>query len=142
MASKRCSKCKAEKEIGKFYRNKSRPDGYAHECSDCTRQRLEVWRLANPMKASSYRARDPQQKRKNDLLRMYGLNEKAYLSLLEVQGNACAICQGEFSKTPHVDHCHKTNQVRGLLCQRCNTAIGLLNDDPIVIERAKEYISS
>lgn len=58
------------------------------------------------------------------------------------QGGVCRICA---NKPPNgkrlcVDHDHETGAVRGLLCQKCNTAIGMLNDDPALVERALDYL--
>lgn len=66
--------------------------------------------------------------------------------MLAAQGGACAICQ-----TPpedprgyrmHVDHCHSTGQVRGILCGPCNRGIGNLDDDPERCIAAAEYLRS
>jgi hypothetical protein len=43
-------------------------------------------------------------------------------------------------KALNVDHNHETGQVRGLLCPKCNTAIGYLNDDPDLIQHAVNYL--
>lgn len=54
-------------------------------------------------------------------------DQKKYNELFEKQKGCCAICgkhQSELEKTLHVDHDHKTGKVRGLLCQRCNQALG------------------
>jgi hypothetical protein len=53
---------------------------------------------------------------------------------------SCAICCEPFERTPHVDHCHKTGSFRGLLCTRCNTAIGLLRDSPDLARAAARYL--
>ena len=62
--------------------------------------------------------------------------------MLEQQDGKCAICKSEDSKGKRfsVDHNHKTGEVRGLLCNPCNVAIGLLKDSPEVIDSAKEYL--
>lgn len=83
--------------------------------------------------------------RKSNLKRMYGLSEKDYAALLTVQKGGCAIC---FSAPPvvgrvkhlHVDHDHKTGGVRGLLCSRCNTALGLFEEDENRMLRAIAYL--
>lgn len=48
--------------------------------------------------------------------------------ILEAQGNRCLVCKSEFSREhrPHVDHCHSTGRIRGLLCRMCNGAEGFL----------------
>jgi hypothetical protein len=74
----------------------------------------------------------------------YGLTHEQFMALLESQQNKCRICAKEIyeSKKPMavVDHCHRTNNVRGLLCQKCNTAIGLLGDDPTLLTLALRYL--
>ena len=57
------------------------------------------------------------------------------------QQGCCAICTRPFvGQRPAVDHCHTTNKVRGLLCQKCNTAIGLLEDNITSLENAIKYL--
>ncbi|WP_367669509.1 endonuclease VII domain-containing protein [Streptomyces sp. DT2A-34] len=58
--------------------------------------------------------------------------------MVAVQRGLCVICL----KAPavHVDHCHKTGRVRGVLCFNCNSGLGLLRDDPDVINRAADYL--
>lgn len=62
------------------------------------------------------------------------------------QANKCAICGCEGGSEDNrgdrlaVDHDHETGVVRGLLCHKCNTAIGLLRDDPEVLRRAADYL--
>lgn len=63
-----------------------------------------------------------------------------YRAMVEAQGGLCAICGGSQKHRLAVDHCHTTNVVRGLLCHRCNTAIGLLRDDVELLTRAREYL--
>lgn len=55
------------------------------------------------------------------------------------QDGRCAICNKEM-KQVNVDHCHKTQEVRGLLCTACNTGIGKLKDDISVLESAIKYL--
>lgn len=76
--------------------------------------------------------------RKNTLSREYGLTLEQYARLLESQRNRCAICEkllnllGEFklSSRPNVDHNHKTGEVRGVLCNRCNFLVEIAENEP------------
>ena len=61
------------------------------------------------------------------------------------QGDGCAICGGVNDPPGRrlaIDHDHVTGQVRGLLCYRCNSAIGLFKDDVTVLRRAILYLES
>lgn len=72
----------------------------------------------------------------------YGLTLHDYDLLLHRQGGRCLICHTPATKHRPlvVDHNHESGIVRGLLCGECNTAIGLLGDDPALIRRAAEYL--
>lgn len=76
--------------------------------------------------------------------RLYGLSASGFSTLLEVQGGVCAICGVELkvngAGSQHaacVDHDHSTGRVRGLLCRKCNVALGMLDED---IEKMKNMI--
>lgn len=79
------------------------------------------------------------------LKKKYGLGEAEYNGLLREQGGACAICRSEISGGVgvfHVDHCHATKVVRGLLCMRCNHGLGNFKDDPTLLRKAAEYLEA
>jgi len=65
---------------------------------------------------------------------------KHLLVQIAQQENLCAICGESFLKTPQLDHNHETQQLRGALCQSCNTGIGLLKDNPEILETAAWYL--
>jgi hypothetical protein len=87
---------------------------------------------------------DKEKRRDYDLNRNYGINHEIYLKMLKEQHGCCKICgvteEDASGKRLHVDHNHATGQVRGLLCTRCNTAIGKFKDDPEIIRNAIAYI--
>lgn len=85
----------------------------------------------------------------------YGISFERFNELLALQGNSCAICRKVFNdqNTPRVDHDHrccpggKNNKVcgacvRGLLCGKCNSALGMLYDDPVLLQAGSEYLKS
>lgn len=86
---------------------------------------------------------------KNGLTR-YGLNRKQQMKLLEDQNCQCALCDKpitlhnrrlDYKITGNIDHCHKTNKVRGILCHPCNVALGYLEDRNIDLDKIKKYAS-
>lgn len=72
---------------------------------------------------------------------LVGLKHKKIVKLAE-QGNKCAICQRPFrwASETHYDHNHETNQFRGVLCTKCNTALGLFDEDQDRMLKAVEYL--
>lgn len=84
----------------------------------------------------------------NALKRNFGIDLQYYDDLLKQQHGCCAICLKPSAcksisggiKSLGVDHCHKTGIVRGLLCDHCNRGIGLLRDDPNILNSAISYL--
>ena len=86
---------------------------------------------------------------KNSILKKYNLSVENYNIMLSNQNNQCAICKKTFSSDrsksnlnflPCVDHCHRTNEVRGLLCRMCNLTLGYIESG--LFEKAKQYLES
>jgi hypothetical protein len=71
----------------------------------------------------------------------YGITLEEYNRLFILQNGKCAICSVSQDKSLDVDHCHKTNKVRGLLCRKCNLGIGFMQDNPEICKKASEYLS-
>lgn len=82
--------------------------------------------------------------RRNMKLRsQYGIGISDYSRMLVQQDGRCAICRGEPNGQGdlHVDHCHETGRVRGLLCANCNLGIGNLRDSPTIVLAAHAYLT-
>lgn len=80
--------------------------------------------------------------RKSTLKVKYGLSEEDYNTLYKHQGGVCKVCGGtnkNMSKLA-VDHSHITGKVRGLLCIRCNTVLGAVNDSKSLLKRLIKYL--
>jgi len=95
-------------------------------------EKNRLWRLANHTRSAWL-------SRKSNLKFYYGMTLEEYESIIRAQQERCAIC-GEHMNQPHVDHDHKTGKVRGLLCRRCNPALGGFKDDPRILMRAIAYL--
>lgn len=78
--------------------------------------------------------------RRQHLRREYGISQEQFEELRAVQGSRCAICRRRRHDL-HVDHNHRSGEIRGLLCGSCNRAIGLLRDDPDLAHRASVYLT-
>lgn len=111
------------------------------------REKVKRHRQANPERAREIDVRSKMKnaskikvtKRKYHLKSKYDLTPEQFESMFAEQGNCCAICKTSVGKW-HVDHCHNTKKIRGILCHHCNTAIGLLKEDVVILENAIEYI--
>jgi hypothetical protein len=132
-----CSDCQIDKESSEFY---SRGDGLGSNrkvqniCKKCVVARNRVRRLENPGKHKSY-----------DLVRHFGITIDVYNKMLIDQGFCCKICgthQSKLTRSLHVDHCHATGSIRGLLCSCCNTALGKFRDDVSILEAAINYLKT
>ncbi len=75
-------------------------------------------------------------------LKKYGLTQDAFDALVLASEGRCAICDVAFDGKFHIDHCHATGAVRGLLCLQCNWAIGLLGDNPARVLSAYMYLKA
>lgn len=93
------------------------------------------WRKSHPkqLTANSYKAK---------LLYRFGITPEQYANLLHEQGGVCAICgEAELDgKKLAIDHDHRTGEIRGLLCSRCNTALGGFRDNPSYLSNAILYL--
>jgi len=111
------------------------------------RMRTQRWRKANPEKSrastrkshAAWVKRNPEKDLDARLRAIYGITLVEREAMRKAQDGKCAICHRP-SDTLEIDHNHKTERVRGLLCRSCNFAIGLLQDSPEVIETALNYV--
>lgn len=100
-------------------------------------------RVRDPNKVKEYRSSDPLYKRKFQLQKVYGLSWDEYQELYNAQKGTCPICFGFLELTSPdtvVDHCHNTGKIRGLLCRKCNMALGLFSDNIQNLNRAAKYL--
>ena len=113
-----CRSCGKTKPWADWSKNKRASDGLQTRCKECT-------------SAAG---------RRDHLKNSYGMTVADLDVMLVAQHGVCAICQT--APAIHVDHDHQTDKVRGLLCFRCNAALGQLGDDPLVLRRAARYVES
>lgn len=122
---KQCTKCREWQPEASFYTAKHTSDGFQPECIDCY-----IFRGVS---------------------RRFNISREEYLSRVDEQGGVCAICKGvnPGGRKLAVDHDHSCCEgelscgscIRGLLCSRCNTALGLARDDTDVLFEMIEYLN-
>lgn len=137
--SQRCSRCRTVKPGTEFWvrRKQRRRTGgiqLTDVCKPCSNEQNAEWRAANP-------ERDRRNYRRRWLRKNYGLTLERYEELVAQQGGVCAICsQPPAGRELDVDHCHKTGEVRALLCSRCNRVLGHAGDDPDLLQAIVDYL--
>ena len=139
---------------GISYEAKSKNAKRCRPCAVDRRKKLQKERSASwyEMNKEKHKVMNLQNYKKNKFRyleqareRAYGINNETYDVMLKNQDNKCAICftkQTELSYPLHIDHDHKNGVVRGLLCRPCNTAIGLLKENPEILSAAMLYLGS
>lgn len=150
-----------QRERGKAWREANKAEQRVREAAKAREYRVthkdrisarkRAWRAANIERArvfekragAKYRAKKPIAPINASLKRMYGITLADKATMLAAQGGGCALCHKLLelmSRDTHVDHCHKTKRVRGVLCFTCNRRVGVIEkagDDWLV--RAFEY---
>ena len=131
--------------------NRARTNTYQNAWAKAHRDKVKIaqkaWRVANRDKirdkTKAYRAANPGFHRKFALKRKYGLSREQFDKIFDAQDGKCAICRtSEFGgRSPAVDHCGKAGHVRGILCHKCNAAIGLMQHSPRILAAAQKYLS-
>ena len=134
--NKHCSKCLNWKPESDFQKSKNRPDGLQHMCRQCK---------ADHYRKNAGEVRDKMREQR------FGINREEFDALFESQGNLCAICRGDDPGTNFwaVDHDHaccpgsdKTcgQCIRGILCSRCNHALGHARDSVEILSAMIDYL--
>lgn len=129
-----CRVCAIDKPVAEYRwdRDKGR---YRYDCNSCRRAQSREYNV---------QARD--KRRDRNLRAKYGITAAEFDELLASQGGVCAICGTDpmtrtTKKAAAVDHDHATGAVRGVLCGQCNSAIGLLQEDPRILQAAIDYLN-
>jgi len=127
-----CRACKTSKATDQFYTG--------HRiCKVCHRKRGKEWESKNPERTVYLHWR-------KQLKAKFGMTVEDFYARLAAQGGGCAICgrmhEERVGGRLHVDHCHESGRVRGLLCVNCNTMIGHSKDQPLILRQAAEYVEN
>lgn len=144
VTEKRCLRCSIIKPAKDFSKSTHAKDGLQKWCSSCRHEHY----IRNRKQIRKYWKRrlkeNPDLNISRHLKRNYGLTKEQFNQMVKNQNGRCAICSatspGGTYKTWHVDHDHETNKIRGLLCNRCNFALGLVKDDIFLLFKLIEYL--
>lgn len=127
---KRCVRCGYGKLECEFNKNSHNKDGLQSWCRDCKKEHaIEYEKIQGKF---------------NRIKKTYGITKEEYYNLIEAQGGLCPICNITLDGDSQidVDHCHKTNKVRGILHTLCNKALGCLDDNPQRFRNAIAYLEN
>ena len=105
---------------------------------DKMRDATKQWRLNNKEKYSKTNF-------EYKLKTLYKITPEHLKLMYKEQGDSCKICnthKDDLKNGLFIDHCHKTLEVRGLLCQHCNSMLGFCKDDPERLEKGKQYLKT
>lgn len=159
IAKKKCRTCGKKKTLDEFYdsifKEKSRSfDGKYHACKECARasarrcyhKNFEKGRKKSILRNEEYRKKHPEvrvierhRKLAREINIPYEEVRRFYNKQFMIQQAHCAIC-GKITEQLGIDHCHKTNKLRGLLCKSCNLAVGNLQDNSDICSKAEKYL--
>jgi len=117
---KKCGICGYYRNYSRFYKNKTYRDGYEHRCKNCS-------------KIGSFNSKSA--------IVGHNISYEVKKQMLEERSNICDIC-GELieMETSRVDHDHNNGKVRGILCNSCNTGLGMFKDNLSNLYSAIEYL--
>ena len=129
---KRCPKCKKVKSNASFHKKKSSKIGLQSWCINCKNKNRHIWEMSDKGRLSARRYR---------LKYHYGLTLKQHKEMYLEQNGCCAICNKSipYDKV-HTDHRHSDGKMRGLLCIRCNTMLGVFETAPELVPKILEYM--
>lgn len=147
--SKECTSCNILKQKLDFTIVRKKRDGYVelslrNKCKKCYQETKKDYDRDYLKKQVCVSGVSYSMGKQRSLKQIYGISLEQYHLMKEQQSNRCAICEKDFSgldeKQIHVDHDHLTGKVIAVLCGLCNVGIGALQENPMILEKAKEYI--
>ena len=142
-----CSTCKVAQPYSEFFKDKRHRDGYIGVCKTCRNKTRQKYRHERGG-AAKERAKEDKRKEQNPMRAKekhyrwtYGITLKEYDAMWERQGKSCALCGITEGYRFVIDHDHADGKVRGILCNPCNVALGLLKEDVALFKKAIKDIS-
>lgn len=109
-------------------------------CQECHADYCREKKYWEKEKNRNYNSRNSERLREYRLKRKYGLTIENYNRMYTEQNGRCKICRKHYDKL-FVDHDHSTGKIRNLLCNTCNSGLGLFQEDPIILASAIQYLA-
>jgi len=147
MESRVCPRCKQDLPINHFGKNKRNKNGLQTYCKPCTSKNSSESHKRNKERYNTYqrkwRSENPEAHamaaKYSKVKIKYGLSREEYDKLMEQ--THCQICEADLQeRKAHLDHCHTTGKIRGVLCGACNIGLGHFRDNPEFLRRAADYL--
>lgn len=143
-----CGMCKQYKPLSEFSEYIKFVKKQGSRCKSCQKKHGKKWREINKEKLKKYfSSEEVKEKNKEAVLRYrlksYGISLEQYEEMKIRQGEKCLICNIHVSNLKTglcIDHCHNTKKIRGLLCRKCNSALGLFNENLEFLKNAINYL--
>lgn len=125
--TKICPCCREEKPTTAFSKNKNKKDGLAYKCKEChNKYNREIWYKKNRAKQIESSNKYKQAHKEKYTAYRLGVSEEEVIKATS-DNNCCEVCGT--CEDLCIDHDHDTGRVRGVLCRKCNTALGMLGDN-------------
>lgn len=136
---KTCKDCHKELPLESFGKSSRTKDKKKTSCKNCYNLYQSTWGQNNQTS-----------KRKHIVKSRYGISWEEYEEKFAFQDGMCAVCKKPLKlftfeaktklETAHIDHSHTTGKIRGLLCSKCNSGLGLFQDSVVVLRNAVNYL--
>lgn len=145
-----CKECSSMENKLYYVNHKSQRAAYGKTYRRANKKKIaernKAWRLRNRERLRKYQ-REWQRRHKGRThwyatKNRYGVTEKDFNAMFSEQAGVCAICAKPDTTRLSIDHCHKAQRVRGLLCRKCNLSIGHIHDSTEMIFRMLNYLLS
>ena len=143
---KHCPGCKKVLDLSHFSTMRKR-NGIASHCRHCSRKiarKISSTKEAKQKKKIDY-LKNKTRAKNNHLMSRFGITYAKYQEMLVNQNHCCKICgktEQENGKMLAVDHCHRTEKIRSLLCSSCNICIGFIEKNKISIKAIEDYLEN
>lgn len=138
MEKRLCRSCNKEKDLSEFRVFGRHKDKQYYRCKSCNYENFKRWKIENPEKAAAMQPDWTFERR----CKRHRVSPEVIKHTYKEQEGKCVICTDQIQiDSCAIDHNHATKEFRGLLCKKCNSAIGFLKDKPDNLQRALNYLN-